>query len=283
MEAINTFLNDYHITTLLLIFTIIFIYFLNKKIKMNELQISILKKDLDDQYDMIELLSGENNNNDLVNENNEQTKFNVLPIELYPSDSELFKSELLKSKQSTITIYYNNGDTERKIWDAINIDHTSNIIGNLRSRPEFRNGNWQKKNIAKVKVEVINQNFPNSNNSSINHKNSNILDSTNMFYSLYKSIYIDVKAGKLKYLGTTKITISDNKILFGNNSKSQSSENINLLFDYFIRTNKTNVTKYDKDDWFSLISKLTNGRTKTIDYIYYRDFIQELLNRYYKK
>jgi hypothetical protein len=27
---------------------------------------------------------------------------------------------------------------------------------------------------------------------------------------------------------------------------------------------------------------LTEGKTKTIDYIYYADFLQEMLNRYYK-
>jgi hypothetical protein len=32
----------------------------------------------------------------------------------------------------------------------------SNVIGNLRSRPEYRNGNWQKANIIKVVVEVNN-------------------------------------------------------------------------------------------------------------------------------
>jgi hypothetical protein len=32
----------------------------------------------------------------------------------------------------------------------------SNVKGNLRSRPEYRNGNWQKANIEKVLVEVIN-------------------------------------------------------------------------------------------------------------------------------
>jgi hypothetical protein len=33
---------------------------------------------------------------------------------------------------------------------------SSDVIGNLRSRPEFRNGNWQKANIVKVVVEVNN-------------------------------------------------------------------------------------------------------------------------------
>jgi hypothetical protein len=36
------------------------------------------------------------------------------------------------------------------------MDRKSNVIGNLRSRLEFRNGNWQKANIVKVVVEVNN-------------------------------------------------------------------------------------------------------------------------------
>ena len=36
------------------------------------------------------------------------------------------------------------------------MNRKSNVIGNLRSRLEFRNGNWQKANIVKVVVEVNN-------------------------------------------------------------------------------------------------------------------------------
>ena len=54
-----------------------------------------------------------------------------------------------------------------------------------------------------------------------------------------------------------------------------------LLFDYFVQKHKTQVLR-DREDWFRLINQLTNGRTKTIDYIYYADFLQEMLNRYYK-
>jgi hypothetical protein len=99
---------------------------------------------------------------DLLDENessaikmkNEQDDISILPVELIPSDSELFKSELLKSKQAAITIYYNNGVNQRKIWNASRMNQNSNILGNIRSRQEFRNGNWQKENILKVVVEV---------------------------------------------------------------------------------------------------------------------------------
>lgn len=80
----------------------------------------------------------------------------VLPIELIPNNNEVFLSTLLKTKRATITTFYKNGTNESKIWKAERMRANSDVIGNLRSRPEFRNGNWQKANIVKVVVEVNN-------------------------------------------------------------------------------------------------------------------------------
>ena len=80
----------------------------------------------------------------------------ILPIELNPNNNEVFLETLLKTKSATITTFYKNGTKESKIWNAERMTANSNVIGNLRSRPEFRNGNWQKANIIKVVVEVNN-------------------------------------------------------------------------------------------------------------------------------
>jgi hypothetical protein len=80
----------------------------------------------------------------------------ALPIELIPSNSEDFLQILLKTKSATITTFYKNGTNESKVWNASKMDRKSNVIGNLRSRLEFRNGNWQKANVIKVVVEVNN-------------------------------------------------------------------------------------------------------------------------------
>ncbi len=80
----------------------------------------------------------------------------ALPIELIPCNSEEFLQILLKTKSATITAFYKNGTNESKIWNASKMDRKSNIIGNVRSRVEFRNGTWQKANIIKVVVEVNN-------------------------------------------------------------------------------------------------------------------------------
>jgi hypothetical protein len=84
----------------------------------------------------------------------------ILPIELIPNDNQEFLTALLNTKTATITTFYKNSTKESKNWNAERMTVNSNVIGNLRSRPEFRNGNWQKANIVKVVVEV------NSNSSS---------------------------------------------------------------------------------------------------------------------
>jgi hypothetical protein len=80
----------------------------------------------------------------------------VLPIELIPNKNEVFLKTLLKTKRATITTFFKNGTKESKIWKAERMTANSDVIGNLRSRVEYRNGNWQMANIVKVVVEVNN-------------------------------------------------------------------------------------------------------------------------------
>ena len=78
----------------------------------------------------------------------------VLPIELNPSTELEFKHRLLLTKKAYITTFYNNGTTSQKIWNAQRFNESSGVLGNLRSRPEFRNGKWQKLGIEKVYVSI---------------------------------------------------------------------------------------------------------------------------------
>lgn len=78
-----------------------------------------------------------------------------LPITLEPSDPDTFKQELLVSKQAEIETTYSDGRVEYKPWNAARFSVSSNVFGNLRSRPEYRSGNWQSKGIIKVHVKVI--------------------------------------------------------------------------------------------------------------------------------
>ncbi|OGG94680.1 MAG: hypothetical protein A2527_05615 [Candidatus Lambdaproteobacteria bacterium RIFOXYD2_FULL_50_16] len=78
----------------------------------------------------------------------------TLPIALIPGDPQEFKLALLQTKKAKITIFYVNGSVEERVWDASNFQPTSNVIGNLRSRPEFRQGVWQQNNIRNIEVQT---------------------------------------------------------------------------------------------------------------------------------
>jgi hypothetical protein len=78
-----------------------------------------------------------------------------LPINFVPADSDEFKRELLRTRTAEIITTYRDGRVETKVWNAQNFRATSNVIGNLRSRPEFRNGNWQSRGIREVTVCIL--------------------------------------------------------------------------------------------------------------------------------
>lgn len=78
----------------------------------------------------------------------------ILPIELNPSSESDFKRRLLLTKTAYITTFYNNGTSKQKVWNAQRFRESSGVLGNLRSRPEFRNGEWQKLGIEKVLVSL---------------------------------------------------------------------------------------------------------------------------------
>lgn len=79
---------------------------------------------------------------------------NLLPIRLNPSDPDEFKTQLLISRLAEIKTTYSDGRVESKKWNASQFKQSSNVLGNLRSRPEYRAGNWQANHIVRVDVEV---------------------------------------------------------------------------------------------------------------------------------
>ena len=78
----------------------------------------------------------------------------TLPITLDPPNSEDFLDALLRTKKAWIQVNYQDGRTEVQPWNAGNMSPTSNVIGNLRSRPEFRSNAWQKNGIASLRVTI---------------------------------------------------------------------------------------------------------------------------------
>ena len=77
-----------------------------------------------------------------------------LQIELVPDDEEIFKRELLQNRIAYITTYYKDGSLQTRQWKAMWLKEGSSIMGNLRSKSEFRNGEWQKRGIVRVVVSL---------------------------------------------------------------------------------------------------------------------------------
>ena len=78
----------------------------------------------------------------------------TLPITLEPANSEGFLSALLRTKKAWIEVRYKDGRKEVRPWNATQMKSTSNVCGNLRSRPEFRNRAWQENGIASLRVSI---------------------------------------------------------------------------------------------------------------------------------
>lgn len=76
----------------------------------------------------------------------------ILSIKLVPDNPHDFSDMFQESGFAIIRINYDDGSYEEKKWEKRNFSRTSNVIGNLRSRPEFRQGEWQKRGISSVLV-----------------------------------------------------------------------------------------------------------------------------------
>lgn len=106
------------------------------------------------QYDSGSTFPDASNVSETTGEPKTHTQGGVLPIMLLPSPVTEFKKHLLSRKQANIVVWYADGRIEERQWDASAFLEASNVMGNLRSRPEFRQGNWQQAGIVKVLVKV---------------------------------------------------------------------------------------------------------------------------------
>ena len=78
----------------------------------------------------------------------------ALTIMLDPPNSQDFLEALLLTKEAWIEERYADGRREVHRWDASRMSRSSGVINNLRSRPRYRQGNWQKLGIASLRVSV---------------------------------------------------------------------------------------------------------------------------------
>jgi len=96
-------------------------------------------------------IAGKINHNHQVSTN----KNNLLPITFDPENSDIFKKQLFISKRAEIVKYYSDGRIENTTWNAHRFSSSSNLLGNLRSRPQFRSDRWRSLGLVKVHVKVI--------------------------------------------------------------------------------------------------------------------------------
>ena len=78
----------------------------------------------------------------------------LLPITLDPPNSADFKVALLQTKRARIEESYNDGRKKVLPWIAQNMGPSSNVLGNLRSRPNYRQGAWQKAGLASLHASI---------------------------------------------------------------------------------------------------------------------------------
>ena len=81
-------------------------------------------------------------------------QISILPITLDPENSADFLAALIRTKEAWLEVSYSDGSKEVRRWDASLMRPSSNVIGNLRSRPEFRSGTWQDNGIASLRVSI---------------------------------------------------------------------------------------------------------------------------------
>ena len=78
----------------------------------------------------------------------------TLPVVLDPPDSGVFLEALLRTREAWIEEVYQDGRREVRRWNAARMTASSNVIRNIRSRPEFRQGEWQRRGITSVRVSI---------------------------------------------------------------------------------------------------------------------------------
>lgn len=78
----------------------------------------------------------------------------ILPITLKPANSRDLLTDLLRTKEALIEVSYTDGRNEVRRWHAGHMKPSSSVLGNLRSRPELRQGAWQKNGITGLRVRI---------------------------------------------------------------------------------------------------------------------------------
>lgn len=110
-----------------------------------------------------------------------------------------------------------------------------------------------------------------------------LMEHEDVFTSFYESILNDIEKGKIKHIktpyGSFDVAVEKGRIVYGPDKRTESKDNLKLFYEYFFRIDKFDLSDLGKDDYWKLIEKLTNGKTKTCDYVYYSGILQKMLER----
>ncbi len=197
--------------------------------------------------------------------------FDILVVVLFSKDGNILKGIEINAKdaqQLATSNSHQNGYVITTNNAFLNHPNAIDITSDLQSLIDGQKNNKS--------IKTNNFSHQNSTPKTVSPQTKTVFD------RIYETICEDLKAGSLKTVGSTPIFIDEKeKIRFGGDNRTESKKNMKLLFDHFIQKHTTQLS-FKRDDWFSLIEKLTEGKTQTIDYIYYSDFLQEMLSRYYK-
>lgn len=116
------------------------------------------------------------------------------------------------------------------------------------------------------------------------HKIRNI-EKESSFNIIYDSIVSDINEGKINSYTNPKgeslplrINVKGRIEYRKNSPRTEKEDNIRLMYDYLVSNDIFDLSSYTKDDYNSLIKKLSQS-TKTTDYVEYGWILQELLNR----
>ncbi|MCY3897439.1 MAG: hypothetical protein OXF54_02105 [Caldilineaceae bacterium] len=99
-------------------------------------------------------VSGRDANAPSANQTLREEQGSTLPITLVPRNQEEFKANLLCNKEAWLEEWYRDGRKEVRRWDASRMRPSSSVMGNLRSRPEYRRGVWQEQGLVRVRASI---------------------------------------------------------------------------------------------------------------------------------
>ena len=73
---------------------------------------------------------------------------------LDPPTPEAFLDVLLRERRAWIVDVHRDGRRIERRWEAGNMSLSSNVVGNLRSRPRYRKGTWKRLGIQSLIVSI---------------------------------------------------------------------------------------------------------------------------------